>query len=321
MRIGVVTMTWNDWHQLDAWSSYFNAYKDVLYRHVIVALEPHADYIDAIQNTFAQSHVITIDHNIGTTGAYNLGIRYLLQTDVECIGLIAQDMKIDGSVIINVCQTLIEDPTYGILSPLQLKGGTQEIIEGCGGSLDLRRINVVSGLYSGCKASELSDNLIEVDWPSGGCNFIRADVYRKVGLQDERLFMYGDEVDFAIRAKHLGYRIGVKTRIFFWHEHLNLGYGRTPVVTYLWHRNRLLLKHWHAERIWYIASATKWILTILPKTAILTMRLGLMYGYAAFLGTIHGITNRFGPPPEFLLKDYRRARNKAINIQKPQSCY
>ena len=42
---------------------------------------------------------------------------------------------------------------------------------------------------------------------SGGMNLGKREFYEKVGLQDEKLFMYSDEVDIGTRAKKLGFKM------------------------------------------------------------------------------------------------------------------
>ena len=52
------------------------------------------------------------------------------------------------------------------------------------------------------------------------------EYYEKVGLQDEKLFMYFDEIDTAIRTKKNGYKIAVLSNVYVWHWHINqFGWG------------------------------------------------------------------------------------------------
>lgn len=47
----------------------------------------------------------------------------------------------------------------------------------------------------------------KVDWVSGAYFMIKKDVVDKVGLLDESLFMYGEEVDWCYRIKKAGYEV------------------------------------------------------------------------------------------------------------------
>ena len=44
------------------------------------------------------------------------------------------------------------------------------------------------------------------DWVSGASMMVRREVFQKVGLMDEKYFLYFDEVDFCARAARAGYR-------------------------------------------------------------------------------------------------------------------
>jgi GT2 family glycosyltransferase len=68
---------------------------------------------------------------------------------------------------------------------------------------------------------ELPDEL-EVDFIPGGASLIRREAYERVGLQDERLFMYLDELDWTYRAQRCGYKLVVAKRAQAWHQHTNV---------------------------------------------------------------------------------------------------
>ena len=47
----------------------------------------------------------------------------------------------------------------------------------------------------------------EVDWVSGACLAIRHEALEKIGLLDERFFMYAEDVDWCYRARKNGWKI------------------------------------------------------------------------------------------------------------------
>ena len=49
---------------------------------------------------------------------------------------------------------------------------------------------------------------IETDWVAGASMIIRREVFEKIGLFDEKYFMYFEEVDFCLKAKRAGFKIG-----------------------------------------------------------------------------------------------------------------
>lgn len=49
---------------------------------------------------------------------------------------------------------------------------------------------------------------VEIFWASGGCLFVRADLYHKVGGLDDEFYAHMEEIDLCWRLKNAGYKIG-----------------------------------------------------------------------------------------------------------------
>jgi GT2 family glycosyltransferase len=48
---------------------------------------------------------------------------------------------------------------------------------------------------------------MEVDWVSGSCLLAKREMLEKVGLLDERFYMYVEDVDLCYRAKKSGFSV------------------------------------------------------------------------------------------------------------------
>lgn len=51
------------------------------------------------------------------------------------------------------------------------------------------------------------DQAHQIDSPSGCFFLIRREAFKKVGLLDERFFMYGEDLDYALRIKQAGWQV------------------------------------------------------------------------------------------------------------------
>lgn len=51
------------------------------------------------------------------------------------------------------------------------------------------------------------DEQADVDSVVGACMMLRAEVIARIGLLDEQFFMYGEDLDWCLRAKQAGYRV------------------------------------------------------------------------------------------------------------------
>lgn len=57
----------------------------------------------------------------------------------------------------------------------------------------------------------------DVDSVVGACMLLRTSVIREVGLLDEQFFMYGEDLDWAYRIKHYGWRIVYYPAVYVMH--------------------------------------------------------------------------------------------------------
>jgi len=63
------------------------------------------------------------------------------------------------------------------------------------------------------------DQAIEVDSVCGACMLIRRAVIDRVGLLDERFFMYGEDLDWCLRTRLMGWTVRYEPGIVVQHQH------------------------------------------------------------------------------------------------------
>jgi len=63
------------------------------------------------------------------------------------------------------------------------------------------------------------DQAIEVDSVCGACLMVRQAVIARVGLLDERFFMYGEDIDWCLRARQIGWTVRYEPGIVVQHQH------------------------------------------------------------------------------------------------------
>ncbi|HQW46738.1 MAG: glycosyltransferase family 2 protein [Bacteroidetes bacterium] len=85
------------------------------------------------------------------------------------------------------------------------------------------------------------DNTIEVFWASGGCMFVRAEVYHAMGGLDADLYAHMEEVDLCWRMKNAGHRIAYCGSSTVYHIGGSvISYG-SPQKLFYNYRNSLIL--------------------------------------------------------------------------------
>jgi N-acetylglucosaminyl-diphospho-decaprenol L-rhamnosyltransferase len=63
------------------------------------------------------------------------------------------------------------------------------------------------------------DLAIEVDSVCGACMLVRREVLERVGLLDERFFMYGEDLDWCLRARDAGWTVRYEPAVVVQHQH------------------------------------------------------------------------------------------------------
>lgn len=193
MKIAAIVVTYNDGHKLDEWIEHHQLYKDELYRHVIVDNGSTPKYMKMIERSFTGSHIIKRATNSGSTGAYNDGIRFALSDpEIDAIMLIGNDIRIEHGGVTKLYKFLMSNTQYGMVAPVLLAKDS-EIVDDFG-------CEILKTLYM--KPYDIGRHFADVETKdrvvtsvTGGMNIAKRNFYERIGFQDEKLFMYSDEVD------------------------------------------------------------------------------------------------------------------------------
>lgn len=86
-----------------------------------------------------------------------------------------------------------------------------------------------------------SSTFCEVDAVSGAYMLLRKNIFEKVGFFDERFFMYLEDVDFCVRAKKYGYKVGYCPSSII--EHIGGASSKN--------RDKIRHKSWYQSRRYY----------------------------------------------------------------------
>ncbi|MFZ3069297.1 MAG: glycosyltransferase family 2 protein [Microgenomates group bacterium] len=133
--------------------------------------------------------------NLGFAGGNNLGIEYALKTGATHILLINNDATIVEKNFLSEMMKAKGD----IVSPLVKYPNNGKLTFDYGGLVD-KLFGRNTHLHS------LPKNI--PDYFSGVCLLIKSKVFKKVGLLNDRFFLYYEDADFCLRAKKAGFKLG-----------------------------------------------------------------------------------------------------------------
>lgn len=245
MNVAAVTITYNDGFKFNEWYSHYLEYKDELYMHIIIDNGSEQEYVDKVCSTFTNSKIIKRTKNGGLTLAYNEGFRYALDDkNVDAIMVIANDVRIEKGSTTKLYNFLYSKSEFGMVAPIFLVGDSMIVTDyGC----RISKYLYLKPENEGDKLEDVSLNERFAETVTGGMNMAKREFYEEVGLQDEKLFMYSDEVDLGLRAKASRFKIAVTKSALSWHQHINPENrkNRMPYVGFLISRNKIYLAYKH----------------------------------------------------------------------------
>lgn len=189
---------------------------------------------------FSRSHFIKNSENIGFSRGNNVGIRFALEKFADFVFVLNNDTVIGKTTLSSLVTVAIANPTAGIISPLILTSDNKHVWF-AGGIIQWNRMKAIHLVEKKSKMPYPSEYL------SGCAMLIRKEVFKKVGLFDERFFLYYEDADFSLRTKKSGFNLLVAPQTHI--QHLEQS-NSNDSKTYWLVLSGLIFFKTHASVIW-----------------------------------------------------------------------
>lgn len=222
------------------------------------------DSIDAIRQGFPDVQIIKNNANLGFAAGNNSAIACALEAGTEFVFLLNNDTVVDPNILSAFVDATKRKPQGGIFGGKIYYYTERETLWYAGGYWDAHTLS-----FSEYGAGEVDkgqfDTLTETEWVIGCAMFIRADVFRSIGLLEPKFFLNNEEVDFCSRSQHAGFPCVYVPNARLWHKiSASFGGEDSPLKEYFSTRNRLL---------WAERNAKPWLrLRITSKSTWALMR-------------------------------------------------
>lgn len=183
--------------------------------------------------------------NQGFAKGNNTGIKFTLKhLKPQYMLLLNNDTVVDSQFLTELIKTAESDDKVGLVGPKTYLYDDKNVIQAAGGgNIDLSRGESHEVAFMLEDHGEF-DKTIKLDYVGGSCLLIKREVIEKVGLLDERYFMYWEDVDWSFTAREAGYKSIYSFKSKIWHK-----YGTSSedyFKTYYHNRNRILFEKKHA---------------------------------------------------------------------------
>jgi len=206
-KVIIIVVTWNKKdYVLNLISQLYENVKYPEYDILIVDNASNDGTQEAVTSKFRDIIYIRNKENLGGTGGFNTGLKFVLNNKekYKYIWLLDNDVELINDPLSPAIEILKNDKSIGVVGSSILSQENKEIITEIGGLIVKK--NRILGNCKGRKLNECNE-IYEVDYVASCSAFLKVKVLEKVGIWDDYYFIYFDDVDFFWRIKNEGYKI------------------------------------------------------------------------------------------------------------------
>ncbi len=203
--------------------------------------------------------VIQLEKNIGFTGGNNAALNQVIQDDFDLVMLLNNDTEVESDFLGKLVDHLRSKDDTGAVQPLIISNPDRDRVWNAGGEINHLWMTA-NVLGKGTNPIDAEQNPYEIEWITGCCFLIRAEILKEIGLLDDRYFAYVEDVDWSLRIRGAGYKLYMVPASVIYHDAggsitLKQREGSVnPIVHYLNIRNNIFLVKSHARGFFKLTS-------------------------------------------------------------------
>lgn len=176
--------------------------------------------------------------NHGFAGGNNTAIRFAAsRCEDGFVWLLNNDARINELTLPAIVARFSQDPQLGFVGSVIRYYERPDALQCYGGCVIHPRIGK-RALYGKNQAVQKLDELDEreIDYLMGASLAIRPEVIDDIGVMEHAYFMYAEEMDWQLRARNKGWRIGVAKDSHIFHKGAASTQGRSHMYHYYLNR-------------------------------------------------------------------------------------
>ncbi len=251
--------------------------------------------VTALKAAYPSLIVIENSRNLGFAAGCNQGISKAFERGDEYIVLLNNDTDVPPEALGLLAGHLEKDSAIGAISPMIFYWENRERIWSSGGRIDWAR-----GIWTNKGDRRyLAGQPYEVDALSGCCLMIPATVLRECGLFEEKLFLYGEDIDLCLRIGRSGRKLVVLPAARIWHK-VGASVGGSESAAYLYYtqRNRLYFMRTYTRGWRWFVFCAYFLLSMGGRCVRFFLAGQRMKSRAVIKATADSFTGNYGPLPE-----------------------
>jgi GT2 family glycosyltransferase len=239
---GTVTVVIVNWNRRDCVLSLLDSLRSLDHGSLRVIVVDNASSDGSAAAVRAHALPVLVlenSENLGGTGGFNTGIFYALEHfEQQFIWLLDNDAEVTPATLAGMLEVMADDSAIGIVGSCILSPEDHALIVEVGGFVEPARATWKPHRRYQRHEECTGRNLVEeVDYVPACSALVRSDLFRKIGVLDQRYFLHWDDIDFCARARRAGFRVVAALDSLVYH---GAEKGHSRMTLYYDFRNALL---------------------------------------------------------------------------------
>lgn len=303
IKASVIIPNWNGQDLLkDCLTSLSNqSFKD--FEVILVDNNSVDESVNYVTETFPEIKIVKLNKNYGFARAINLGVKL---SQAKYVVFLNNDTAVDKDWLKNLIECANSHPEVISVNSKILNFYHRKILDGVGILIN----EVCQARSIGWQEKDKVQYNKEqyIFGATGGAALFSREDFIKVGLFDEKYFMYFEEVDFAFRAQFLGYKSIYCPKALVFHKHKSTAKRLPQHVEYWQFRNMFItiIKDFPFKILW---KDFRWLKIILVYFNTIFYQLRNGFFWPPFLATLWLITHL----PQLLKMRRRIQKDKVVS--------
>ena len=177
-------------------------------RVIVVDNNSEDDTVDAISSSFPEVTLIKNSKNLGGSGGFNTGMRWVLDNNSDCefMWLLDNDVEVEADTLTRLVEALKSETGAAVCGSKVMDIQNRKDIVEVGAFIDYKRGRIRRFVPD--KQENINENQVfEVDYVAACSLLVRVDLVKRFGLWYDKLFIYWDDMEWCARFKSSGYGI------------------------------------------------------------------------------------------------------------------
>lgn len=244
-KVAIIILNWN---KKDYVLALLKSLREIHYDNFDIIVVDNASTdgsVGAIRELLPEVRIIVNPENLGGTGGFNTGIRYVMESKgYKYLWLLDNDAEVETGTLEELVKAMEEDGNIGIAGSRIVDINSRDITIEAGAFFRWDTIEV-KPLFRNERNITFKDKVPDVDYVAICSALVRISALEKVGTMDDRYFIFWDDMDWGLQFKKNNFRVvSVLTSVAY---HPPFTEKRSAVVDFYYgYRNPLLTYAKHA---------------------------------------------------------------------------